>query len=341
MRIGIIGFGFMGRMHMGVWSRMPGVRVVAVCDADPAAFGSVDSCRGNIAGLPDSIDWSGIRFFTSPETLLQDASLDAVSVTLPTYLHADIVCRLLRAGVHVLCEKPMALNVPECRRMMAASDESGRKLMIAHCIRFWPAYAHTRRVIQSGQYGRVHAARFGRYGAVPGWSSGGWLIRDDRSGGMMLDLHIHDADYIQSLFGMPRAVASRGLNVQGSTRYVQTEYLYHPQMNICAEAGWLASDSFGFRMNYEIWAENAVFVFDSTRQPAYRIFPAGGEAFSPSISDKDGYFHEIEYFIDWISGQVREQQITMQQSLDSVRLIEAEKQSVGCWPEYTVIPLDA
>jgi predicted dehydrogenase len=338
MRIGIVGFGFMGRMHFGCWSQMPQMEVVAICDANPDIAQTLDKTLGNIPGLPDTISAADLRLYDNIDKMLKAEQLDAVSITLPTHLHAELSCHLLKSGVNVLCEKPMALNTAQCGQMAAAAEQSGKKLMIAHCIRFWPEYAHTRDIVQSGRYGRVYAARFQRFSSRPSWSTGNWLMDTQKSGGMPLDLHIHDADYIQSLFGMPRAVCSRALSPNGPMDHIETQYLYDSDAFITAEASWLASSSFSFRMNYELLAEHATIIYDSSKAPAYQICPNDDQAFSPTVSGKDGYFHEIEYFAKLIQGKVEKESITLQQAMNSVRLIEAEVQSCKVRKSVELMP---
>lgn len=315
----------MGRMHFGCWSQLPEAQVIAVCDADPDIMSSFHQTLGNIPGLPESIDTSAVTIYTDLDQMIRTEHLDAVSVTLPTHLHADISCRLLERGLHVLCEKPMALNSSQCDQMIAAATHANKKLMIGQCIRFWPAYAFTREAIRSGRYGRVYSARFQRYSSRPAWSSGNWLMDRQKSGGMPLDLHIHDADYIQSLFGMPMAVSSRALHEP--IDHIETHYQYGSDMLVSAEASWLASGSFGFRMNFEVLLEHATIGYDSSRESAFVIYPDDGEAFTPPLSQKDGYFHEIDYFSKWIQGTIDEERISLQEAKNSVRLLEAEMQS--------------
>jgi len=327
MRIGITGFGFMGQMHYGHWMQMPEARVVAICDSNPDIVKSFDKVSGNIPGLPDNIDFSNLHVYTDFEEMLREEQLDGVSITLPTYLHAELSCKALRAGVHVLCEKPMALNIQQCRQMIDTAEQTGKYLMVAHCIRFWPEYAHAYRIVHSGEYGDVRVANFQRLSSKPLWSSNNWLMDSQRSGGMVQDLHIHDTDYIHYLFGMPSGVYSRTITSGGMVEHIKTDYLYDADMLVHAEASWLASDSFKFRMNFEILLEKATIVYDCTKEPAYQIYPDNGDSFSPSISKNDGYRAEIEYFLNRIQGKVSDEIITMQQSLESIRIVEAERAS--------------
>ena len=127
-----------------------------------------------------------------------------VDVCLPTDLHAEVTVAALEAGKHVLCEKPMALTVAECDRMVAAAKASGRFLMIAHCIRFWPEYIALKEIVDSGQYGKVTSALFRRISGLPKWSE--WFPNPQRSGGAILDLHIHDV----GLYQLPAGDAATG-----------------------------------------------------------------------------------------------------------------------------------
>ncbi len=327
MRIGIVGFGFMGRMHFANWSRCEGVSVASICDRNPDVLKDPDKPIGNIDGSASSVDLSQLHIYSDPAEMLQSERLDAVSVTLPTHLHAAVSIRAFEAGVHVLCEKPMALTTAECDAMIAASRSSGKHLMIGHCIRFWPEYVMAKEIIDSGRYGRVLAATFQRLSAAPTWSGGNWLMDDRRSGGMVLDLRIHDSDYVQYVFGMPDAVCSHA-TVQGQNIvHIQTHYDFGGRQAICAEGSWAASPSFGFEMSFNIMLERAALVYDCTRQPAFRICPAEGKAFTPPVAAGDGYAREISYFTALIQGKNKTEVLTPAQSKDSVRLIEAERRS--------------
>ncbi len=326
-RIGIVGLGFMGRMHLGNWMKLPGCEVVAVCDSNPDLANRLDEQIGNIEGLSKEVDMSQMTFYHDFEVMLQEARLDAISLTLPTHLHPALTARAFNAGVDVLCEKPMALTSEKCGEMLEAAQSTGRKLMIGHCIRFWPEYAWLKEIVQSCQYGKVLNVCFDRISTRPTWSSGGWLADPSKSGGMILDLHIHDTDFVHYLFGIPKSVSCRTLGIPEQSDCVETDYFYDQDMLISARGSWLASDSYGFRMAYEIHLEQATIIYDCTRDPALKVYPTGQEAFVPEIAKGDGYSREIEWFYQWINGQSVEMVITPEASLKSIRIIEAEKQS--------------
>jgi predicted dehydrogenase len=322
IRVGIVGFGFMGRMHYRCWRAMPGVKVTAICEGNPKALEA--AAGGNVAGAADAIDPGGVATFTEFDKFLASKSVDAISLTLPTFLHADFTARALDAGVHVLCEKPMALNVADCDRMIAAAKRSGKVLQIGHCIRFWPEYVKTRELVQRGEYGKVVGASFRRLGAMPTWDAANWFADEQRSGGMTLDLHIHDSDYVHHLFGLPRAVFATS---DATRSHIVTSYLYDNGASIAAEGCWRMMSSFGFEMSFNIVLERATIVFDCTRTPAFRVCPKDGKPFTPDVLPGDGYTRQIEHFAKKVRGEKVEEVLTLEQSRESIRLVLAEKES--------------
>jgi predicted dehydrogenase len=329
LRVGIAGFGFMGRMHFRNWNMLKDAQVVAVCDANPNIKEDTKKAVGNIKGAEGDIDFSTFEVYHNFEEMLSKARLDALSLTLPTYLHAEYSEKALARDVNVLCEKPMALNVADCDRMIEAAQRSGKVLQIGHCVRFWPEYAKAKEMVDSGKYGKVVAAMFQRLGAPPGWSVDNWFVDEKRSGGVALDLHIHDTDYVQYLFGMPKGVCSHGARgSMGQLVHIVTEYEYGEDKCIVAEGGWGMTGAFGFEMSFNLVLEKATIVYDLTRKPMLRVCPADGPEFTPEVAAGDGYLHEIEYFAKTVRGEPVKPVLTLEQSRNSVRIVEAEKKSI-------------
>ena len=182
MRIGIVGFGFMGRTHYRCWKELEEVEITAICDSNPNRVEDSKETIGNIAGAAEAIDLSKIEIYPDFEKMLANENLDAISLTAPTYLHAEYSIKAMEAGVHVLCEKPMALSTSDCGRMIQAAARSEKVLQVGHCIRFWPEYAKAKQIMTSGEYGRIVAATFQRLGATPKWAWDNWIIDEQRSG---------------------------------------------------------------------------------------------------------------------------------------------------------------
>ena len=329
LRIGIVGLGFMGKMHFRCYNSLNNVEIIAICDADTSRLQDTSGVAGNISGAEDDLDLRNIALYSDLSKMLAEGELDALSIASPTFLHASQTIEVLNAGVHVFCEKPMALNSGDCREMAEVAKQSGKTLQIGHCIRFWPEYVQAKEIIDSQKYGKVLAATFQRLSLTPTWSWDNCFLDGKRSGGAMLDLHIHDTDYVQYVFGMPKEVFSRGvMGPSGEFDHTVTQYLYGNDCVITAEGGWIMAPGFGFEMSFKIMLEKATLVYSSAQEPTFRIFPIDGETIIPEIPTGDGYSFEIQHFIDTLSGKAVPSIITPEQSGDSVKIIEAEKESI-------------
>lgn len=329
LKIGIVGLGFMGKMHFRCFKSLENIEIKAICDADSNQLQDTSGVAGNISGAEEELDLSNISLYSDLTQMLAEEELDAVSIASPTFMHNLQSIEALEAGLHVFCEKPMALNSVDCQRMSEAAQQSGKTLQVGHCIRFWPEYVEAKEIIDSQKYGKVMAATFQRLSLTPTWSWDNCFLDGKRSGGAMLDLHIHDTDYVQYVFGMPKAVFSQGvIGPSQDYDHCVTQYLYDNESVITAEGGWIMAPGFGFEMNFKIMLEEATLIYSSAQKPTFRIYPKDGEMIKPDIPEGDGYSFEIRHFIENISGKKVPSVITPEQSADSVKIIEAEKESI-------------
>lgn len=149
----------------------------------------------------------GGKAFASVEELLADPSIDAVSICVANFAHAEMTIKALEAGKHVLCEKPMAVTLAECEAMVAAAKKAGKHLMIGHNQRLAKAHMVAKKMIEEGAIGRILTFRttFG-HGGPETWSidpgKSVWFFDKKRAAmGAMADLGIHKTDLIQFLTG--------------------------------------------------------------------------------------------------------------------------------------------
>lgn len=149
----------------------------------------------------------GGKVFDTPEALLADPEIDAVSVCAANYAHAELTIKALRAGKHVLCEKPMAVTLADCEEMVRAAKESGKLLMIGQNQRLTKAHLLSRQMVMDGVIGKVISFRtsFG-HGGPETWSikpgKDTWFFDKKKAAmGAMADLGIHKTDLIQFLLG--------------------------------------------------------------------------------------------------------------------------------------------
>lgn len=330
IRLALVGLGFIGQTHFRVHQQVPGVQLLAVCDKIPERVAAqVPSLAGNLGGDPTPLDLSALARFTSFAELLAAGGLDCVDLCTPTFLHADMAVQALEAGVHVICEKPMALSVADCQRMIDAARANDRSLFIAQCIRFWPAYEVAADMITRGALGRIVSAKFTRLSATPRWSESNWILDPSLSGGALLDLHIHDVDFIASVFGTPPAVFSRaanGFTVGPKVDHVLTQYLYDDFVCV-AEAGWAMPPGFPFVMAFQILGDQGLLDFALGRDPSLVLRRPNGEQVVPEVSSETGYEREMAYFFECIESGCAPARVTPESACESVRICAAEFES--------------
>ena len=335
VRVGVVGLGFMGRTHIGIYSKNKRSKITAICDYDPKrAPGGAGSSGGNLGSGDDLKLGKEVKRYQKPEDLFADPTVDLVDICLPTYVHAEYVIKALNANKHVLCEKPLALDLKELDRILKAAKKSKGMLMPAHCMRFWPEWNWLRNAIHSNKYGKVYSATFKRFASTPGWSKGGWILNSELSGSALFDLHIHDTDFVRYAFGDPKAVFSVGNGGKASKDgidHVFTTYLYkNPSLVVTAEGGWNADPSYGFTMRYTVVFEKATADFDIGRAGKTLLLHKANakEAEIVKVENKNGWEQEIDYFLTCIDKGKKPQIATAKDGRDSVALIHREFESI-------------
>ena len=242
--------------------------------------------------------------------------------------HHTQVYAALQAGKHVICEKPMAICSADAKKMAAAAKQARRRLFVAQCIRFWPAYATARDIIRSRKYGKVRSAVFTRLSATPTWSWKRWLHDPRKSGSAALDLHIHDADYILYVFGKPKSVFSRGCgSLQKGFDHIVTTYDYGGSSLIMAEGAWEYAPTFQFSMTFRVAMEKAT--LELAADGNLKLHGSDGSSAVVPVAEGDGYSHELRHFIDCIARRRATTIVPPDSAVQSVRLVEAEIQSAA------------
>lgn len=336
VNIGIIGLGFMGQTHIKAYRQVSGANIVAICDAVRLpADGNITGVAGNIATTDQiKFDMSVVKGYRDYHEMLANPDVQLVDICLPTPLHAETAIASLKASKHVLCEKPLARNVAICREIVGAAKHARGFFMPAHCLRFWPEWAWLKAAIADARYGKVLAVKLTRLSEPPGWSQGTYLKGDD-SGGALLDLHIHDTDFVQFCFGRPHAVCSTGQSrLSGAIDHVTTIYQVAGGASVVAEGSWLMGPGHGFKMAYNAVFENATADYDSTRGgEALKVFEKSKGAQVIKCEGADGYVGELRHMTESIDAGCPPSVVTGDDGLSAVEICEAEERSVktGQW----------
>jgi len=240
----VVGLGFMGSTHVRAARALPGVELAAVCSRDPRKLsGDFSEIRGNIGDPAGHVDLAGVAQYREIGAVLADASIEAVDICLPTAMHEDVALAALRAGKHVLVEKPMAPDGASALRMVDEAERRKLTLMAAQVIRFWPEYAALRETVRSGRLGKFRGAVFRRRCAAPAWGS--W------EGGGAFDLLIHDVDFVLHLFGKPEALSTTGVaDDDAGIDILHATFFYPDGADVLITGGWMNRGAYPFSMEF-------------------------------------------------------------------------------------------
>lgn len=325
-RVGIIGIGMMGSTHLDAYSKIDGVEVVAVADRIKERREGSATVAGNVEGQSKGgIDFSPFRKYEEGMDLIADPDIDLIDICLPTPLHLSYAKAALAFGRHVLSEKPFALNSREGNELAEAARSSKGMLMCAMCMRFWPGWTWLKDRVEDQQFGKVLGAQFRRTTCHPG---GPFYSDGAACGGAILDLHIHDTDFIQYCFGLPKAVFSQGYAKETThIDHVVTQYMYDDIPLVVAEGSWAFQPGAPFHMQYTVNFEQATAVFDLAADSVLTL-RKDGEATDIELPEGMGYDHEIRYFLECIAKGEKPAVIHPESAVTSVRIVEAEVESI-------------
>jgi predicted dehydrogenase len=266
IKVGIVGIGFMGVTHFKALEKVKGVRVAAICTRDTKKLsGDWRAIKGNFGDAGGRQDLSKVARYDSIEKILAADSIDLIDICLPTHLHREVSIAALRAGKHVLVEKPIALNLKDADAMIAAAQKAGKLLMVAHALRFFPAFAEAAEIIKNEKYGKLRALHLKRIISKPKWASEPHFEDAEKSGGPILDLHIHDTDFVLHLLGVPDRVQATGFRAaNGMGIYINSQYIFEEQnIAISAQSGALSMPGVSFEHGFDLYLENATLRFNS------------------------------------------------------------------------------
>ena len=320
LKVGLIGCGFMGTMHANCYKVLEGVTLAAVADIRPE----------KAAELAD-----GAQIFADGKELIDQADVDVIDICLPTYLHAEYALLAMDKVKYVFVEKPVTLTVAESQALLEKQKQTGAFVQVGQVIRFWDEYVALKKIVEEGQYGKVVNANFRRLSPSPDWGWNNWLHDVSLSGGAAQDLHIHDVDFVLSLFGQPKSLHSVRNVLGEKNAYVNTLMQYEDHV-VGVEGTWDLPASHPFQATFRVVFEKAVvenadgkFMLYTAQgaQPIAiekkELSAVGGTG--GNISDLGGYYNELLYFTDCAASGKPICQATLSQASESLTfLLEKE-----------------
>ncbi len=331
IRVGIVGTGFMAVAHIRAYQQVEGMEIAALCNPSGRHLdGDFSEVHGNVGSdEPVQLDMTHITAYRDLGELLADESIDLIDITTPTFLHHEQALAALASGRHVLCEKPMARTGEDAREIAAAAKNATGFFMPAMCLRFWPEWKWVKSAVEDKRFGRVLSARFRRVAEAPAWGQNTFLD-GKKSGGALLDLHIHDADFVRFCFGEPKSIYAQGhRKVSGEIDHVLAQYEVQCGAAVSAEGSWAMTEGFGFSMEYTVNFERATADFDNTRgEDCLKIFEEGKKPETLKLNAPDGYVGQIAYFAKCIREGRAPSMVTAADGAGSVELCEAAGRSI-------------
>lgn len=317
LKVGLIGCGFMGVMHANCYKVLPNVEIVAVADIRR------EKAEEIAKGTQAHIYGDGME-------LIEQADVDIIDICLPTFLHAEYALAAMDKVKYLFVEKPVTLTVEESEALIIKQQQTGCQVQIGQVIRFWDEYVALRDIVNSGKYGKVVNANFRRISPTPDWGWQDWLRTPRLSGGAAQDLHIHDMDYVLSLFGEPAHLCSVSNTLGEEKSYVNTLMAYD-DFAVSVEGTWGLPATHPFQATFRVVFEKGVVENDGGKFMLYTENGAeeitiekkelSGVAAGGNISDLGGYYNELSYFTTCAAAGVPVEQATLSDAAASLKFL--------------------
>jgi predicted dehydrogenase len=291
-RVALIGAGGMGGVHAGAYSKMKNAGLVAVMDIRPEAASAM-------------AEKYGAQAFTDAEAMFREVEFDVVDVCTPTPWHVDYIKMAAAAGKHVSSEKPFGRTLEQCREAAEACENAGVTLFVAHVVRWFPEFRKAAELVRSGAVGSPAVVRTSRGGGFPyAWNN--WFANYDWSGGVTLDLSIHDYDWLLWTFGPAERVYAKGLTFSGLKEkdYALVTIRFKSGVIAHVEGSWATPDA--FRVSFEIAGDDGLIDFSSENSTPMMMSrwaaedSAQGVAVPSSPTLESPYYLELQHFIDCV-----------------------------------------
>ena len=335
INVGIAGIGFMGMIHYLAYQKVGGAKVRALCEQEKKRLaGDWRDIKGNFGPRGTMMDLSGIDRYPELDELIADGNLDLIDVCLPPSLHAKVAIAALKAGKHVICEKPIALNPADAKRMVDTARKAGKQLMIGQVLPFFPEYKFAYEAITSGRYGKLLGGHFRRIISDPLWIPD--FYNPSTVGGPMIDLHVHDAHFIRLVCGMPTWVQSIGSMRGEVVERFSTQFRFADKdLVVTAASGVINQQGRPFVHGYEIYLERATLLFDSgglIKEPAgavpLSVLTDDGKVQRPKLRGGDAFADELKEVIRSVRSNTPSKLLAGELACDAVVLCQKQTESV-------------
>jgi len=306
----------MGHQHMDAYRQMPDVEVSAIYDHH-AERAQAFAQRYGVASANTYEEFLG--------------RVDIVDICTPTYRHAEYALPAIEANKAIVCEKPLARTLEDSERIVEAVHKRGVPFMPAHVLRFFPEYRTAHQIVHAGTLGTIASVRMRRGGDFPRTKSD-WYADFNKSGGVILDLIIHDLDWLRWTLGEVERVYAKALTFRNLSHLDYTLVMLRFKSGAIAHVEGTWCDPGGFKVNFEVCGDVGMLEYDSARQIALQIAQRaegdqqGGVQVPESPAAENPYYLELRHFVDCVQlGTTPE--ITVEDGYHAVRIALAAIES--------------
>lgn len=320
MKVGIVGAGFMGTTHAAGWA-----------ETGAEIAGIVAETTDEAAPLAKQYN---IKIYPDLSSMLPD--IDVVDICTPTHLHHEMTLRATAAEKHIVCEKPLGRTTAQAREMVAACRKAGVKLLVAHVVRFFTEYSLAKSSVMRGEIGKPGVIRLSRGSFRPKKPAGNWFLDESKSGGILMDLMIHDFDYARWIAGEVESVYAKKVTVAHPEAPIDygLAILKHRTGTLSHIAGAWAYPPPTFRTHVEIAGDGGLIEFDSADTAPILNLIAKPSSDSPDVGlpsspvSESPYTTQIKEFYSVLLGE-KQSRVAAEDGIAAVQIAEAAIQSAA------------
>ena len=326
MKVGVIGCGGMGITHILALKAL-----AQNMEIDMVAFADcTEEHRKKVLAV-----WPEAKVYEEGKDLLENESLSAVHICIPSYLHTEYAIMAMEKGMAVLIEKPACLTEADCEKLLEAEERTGVNVMVGQVVRYMDEYKYLKEVYDSKRYGKLQSLTMGRISGMPIWGFKDWFFDTDKSGSVIMDLHIHDLDFMRYMLGEPKKIEARGAKRSNGLINRVVSVCEYDDVTVMAEGLWDSVPELPFEASFRASFEEATLVFRSSDKTPLVVYEKGKDKVVPefakenigdakaagiNISELGPYYTEIKDFYECLKTGKKVVVAPLSEGIKSVQL---------------------
>ncbi|MDR2039467.1 MAG: Gfo/Idh/MocA family oxidoreductase [Bacteroidales bacterium] len=332
MKIGILGAGAMGNAHI------TGFRSLKDQNATYVSVFDIDEKKRNDFGQKFGLDT-----YPDLDSMLNDKELDIIDLCLPSFMHEEFAVKIAKAGKHMLIEKPIAFTLPAAKNIFIAAHQNNVRIMVAQVIRFWPEYVKIKEMCDQGDIGNIISVYAARLSQLANWSD--WYKYPDKSGEALMNLTLHDIDFLHYLLGKPESVYSAGKKDEnGNYNDVMNLFRFKSGANALVDGSSNMTPGYPFTMRMRVLGTKGTLEFafisgenigpESTSSLMW--YQQGKSGVKIKVENNDPYGREVQYFVNCIKNNEETAVVSEQSIMEVMASLMAAKESLVTGKVYNL-----